>query len=121
MNDTALTFLSSQWMHGHILGVELPVVDLFRAKAFYETVFNWEFFRYNDSDVIHFRSGSMTGIVLQVEEFNHYTLANIHNRGIMIPNTGKSQTARGVAFTIQVEDMDEALVEVERAGGRVWV
>jgi predicted enzyme related to lactoylglutathione lyase len=96
-------------------------MDLLRAQTFYEEVFNWEFFRYGDSSVVHFRSGSIAGMVLQVEERNHYTLAHDHSQGVMIANNSKCMSARAVGFTIQVEDMGKTLSEVKKAGGRIWL
>jgi predicted enzyme related to lactoylglutathione lyase len=97
------------------------VIDLIRAKTFYENVFNWKFLRYGESSVVHFKSGSVTGIVHQVEEYDHYTLVHDHSQGAMISKTGKRAAARSVGFTIQVEDLDNTLNEVKKAGGRMWL
>jgi hypothetical protein len=72
------------------------------------------------SDIIKFQSGTISGVVFQVEERNHFSVIHAHHRGIMIRDNVNARLARSVSFTIRVENMSEVLGAVEDAGGYTW-
>jgi predicted enzyme related to lactoylglutathione lyase len=85
-------------MHGfgHI---EIPVIDIEKAKAFYGQLFDWEFHEGGDGYVL-------------------YNPPDGNGGGF---TTERKPCAEGVLLYIEVEDIPKKLGEIENAGGKAVV
>ncbi len=83
---------------GHI---EIPTIDLKKAKTFYGKLFGWEFQEMPDIDYVVFRTG-------------HHP-----NGGLMLVK--KMPRSSQVNIYIEVDDIDTKLKEIRKARGKVLV
>lgn len=79
---------------------EIQVPDLEQAKAFYGEVFGWSFEPYGDDFVIIKSDGEMIG-------------------GLDVPAEPREPAGRHVLIYFDVDDLEETVSAVERAGGTV--
>jgi predicted enzyme related to lactoylglutathione lyase len=93
--------------------VEIPCTDLERIQTFYSTVFGWTVNSSSNPEVSLFSKGGTNGSFVKIEPENFLSPA-IHSG---------SPDKRPVALrvTLNVESVDEALKEVEKAGGSLYL
>ncbi len=97
-------------MNGKVVHFEVPAKDLKRAKSFYSEVFNWST---NDAEGMEYVLVGTT----KVNEQGMPTEPGAINGGI----AKKGGAVESPVITIQVEEIDDALREVERHGGKTVV
>ncbi len=95
-------------MKGGVVHFEVPAKDIKRAKAFYSEVFGWQL-----TDVPNYVMVA-TG---SVDKEGRPTEPGRINGGM----TKKAKPVESPVITIQVEEIDSALKEIEAHGGRVVV
>jgi uncharacterized protein len=96
-----------------ITWVEIPCTDLERIQTFYSTVFGWTINPSPNPEVSLFSKGGTNGSFVKLEPKNFLSPA-IHP-----DNPDKGRVALRV--TLNVESVDEALKEVEKAGGSLYL
>lgn len=94
-------------MNGKVVHFEIPAKDIKRAKAFYKDVFSWQ--------------------TTDIPEMNYIMLGTTESDGNGRPTepgainggmTKKQKPVEVPVITLQVDDIDSALKEVEKHGGR---
>lgn len=95
---------------GKVVHFEIPTDDLERAKSFYSSVFGWEL-----QTMPMPEGGEYTGIkTTDVDESTQMpTEPGAINGGMM----GRTEATPSPVITIDVEGIDDALKEIEAAGG----
>lgn len=92
-----------------VVHFEIPADDVARAKEFYRSVFDWQM---QDMPAMNYTIVRTT----EVDEATQMpTTAGSINGGLM----SRSAEAPAPVLTIDVESVDQALEQVEAAGGRV--
>jgi predicted enzyme related to lactoylglutathione lyase len=91
-----------------VVHFEIPADDVARAKEFYRSVFDWQL---QDMPEMDYTIVQTTG----VDENQMPTAPGAINGGLM----RRSQDTPSPVLTIDVESVDQALKQVEAAGGRV--
>lgn len=92
-----------------VVHFEIPADDVARAKEFYRSVFDWQM---QDMPEMNYTIVRTT----EVDEATQMpTTAGAINGGLM----SRSAEAPAPVLTIDVESVDQALKQVEAAGGRV--
>jgi uncharacterized protein len=91
-----------------VVHFEIPADDVTRAKEFYRSVFDWQLQDMPEMDYTIVRT-------TEVDENQMPTTAGAINGGLM----RRSQDTPSPVLTIDVESVDQALKQVEAAGGRV--
>jgi predicted enzyme related to lactoylglutathione lyase len=90
-----------------VVHFEIPADDVARAKEFYRSVFDWQLQDMPEMDYTILRT-------TEVDENQMPTTAGAINGGLM----QRSQDTPTPVLTIDVESVDQALKQVEAAGGR---
>jgi predicted enzyme related to lactoylglutathione lyase len=90
-----------------VVHFEIPADDVARAKEFYRSVFDWQLQDMPEMDYTILRT-------TEVDENQIPTTAGAINGGLM----RRSQETPTPVLTIDVESVDQALKQVEAAGGR---
>ncbi|KUJ20176.1 Glyoxalase/Bleomycin resistance protein/Dihydroxybiphenyl dioxygenase [Mollisia scopiformis] len=93
---------------------DIPVTDISRAKEFYSTIFGWTFPTFGPPPTepvtqALFKKGSMNGSFILVEPEK------------MISSVTSEESCVAVRVTITVESVDEKIVEIEKAGGKLYL
>ncbi len=98
-------------MGSRIVNFEVAADDGERAKRFYEAVFGWEFRKWEGTDA---EDMSVWMIKTGTEEEPGI-------EGVLLLRSENPKTGQVKAFfcTIAVDDLDEAISKVERAGGKI--
>ena len=78
--------------------VEIPVLDLDRAKDFYETIFGWK---------------------VDLEAMPGYGLVELKESASIGLFTTKTIPAHGINVVFEVEDINQKLEEIKKANGKV--
>lgn len=92
-----------------VVHFEIPADDVVRAKEFYRSVFDWQM---QDMPEMNYTIVRTT----EVDEATQMpTTAGAINGGLM----SRSSDTPAPVLTIDVESVDQALKQVEAAGGRV--
>lgn len=91
-----------------VVHFEIPADDVARAKEFYRSVFDWQLQDMPEMDYTIVRT-------TQVDENQMPTTPGAINGGLM----SRSQDTPAPVLTIDVESIDQALKQVQAAGGRV--
>ncbi|CZR64492.1 uncharacterized protein PAC_14390 [Phialocephala subalpina] len=104
---------SKKMTPGTIIWNEIPCLDLERIQTFYSTVFGWTSNPTGNPNVSLFNKESTNG------SFVKLTTENFLSPAIHPDNPSKERLS--VRITINVESVDEALKEVERAGGALYI
>jgi predicted enzyme related to lactoylglutathione lyase len=91
-----------------VVHFEIPADDVERAKEFYRSVFDWQLQDMPEMDYTIVRT-------TEVDENQMPTTPGAINGGIM----RRSQATPAPVLTIDVESVDQALKQVQAAGGRV--
>jgi predicted enzyme related to lactoylglutathione lyase len=91
-----------------VVHFEIPADDVARAKEFYRSVFDWQLQDMPEMDytIVH---------TAEVDENQMPTTPGAINGGLV----RRSQDTPAPVLTIDVESVDQALKQVEAAGGRV--
>jgi predicted enzyme related to lactoylglutathione lyase len=97
-------------MNGKVVHFEVPAKDLKRAKAFYSDVFGW---RMTDVPEMNY---TMVGTTA-VNKDGRPKEPGAINGGM----TKKAHPVESPIITIQVDEIDAALKEVEKRGGKTVV
>ncbi len=97
-------------MGAKVVHFEIPADDIKRAKAFYQEVFGWEM---NESPGMEYVLVGTT----KVDENGRPTEPGAINGGM----TKKAHPVEAPVITIQVDEIDDALREVETHGGKTVV
>lgn len=85
-------------MQGDIVHVEIPIIDLNKAKEFYEKVFDWD---------------------INTEAFPNYALANGKNKvSIGMPVVGEISNIN-LGLYLQVDNIGDKLDVIKSCGGKV--
>jgi len=87
-------------MNHTITHIEIPAPDLVTAAEFYSKVFRWE--------IIPVESG-----------YSFFMIPGIDSGGGLDASLKPAQEKCGVQITIDVEDIEEKLKEIETSGGKV--
>lgn len=96
-------------MNGKVVHFEVPAKDMKRAKTFYSKVFGWKM---ND---VPMPTGEYTLVsTTEVDKDGRPTHPGSINGGMM----PLSKPFTGPLITLQVDDIDAALKEVEKNGGK---
>ena len=90
-----------------VVHFEIPADDVARAKEFYRSVFDWQVQDMPEMDYTVVRT-------TEVDENQMPTAPGAINGGLM----RRSQDTPSPVLTIDVESIDQALKQVEAAGGR---
>jgi uncharacterized protein len=90
-----------------VVHFEIPADDVARAKEFYSSIFGWQLQDMPEMDYTILRT-------TEVDENQMPTTAGAINGGLM----RRSQETPTPVLTIDVESVDQALKQVEAAGGR---
>ena len=90
-----------------VVHFEIPADDVARAKQFYSSVFDWQLQDMPEMDYTIVRT-------TEVDENQMPTSAGAINGGLM----RRSAETPAPVLTIDVESVDQALKQVEAAGGR---
>jgi predicted enzyme related to lactoylglutathione lyase len=90
-----------------VVHFEIPADDVARAKEFYRSVFDWQLQDMPEMDYTILRT-------TEVDENQMPTTAGAINGGLM----RRTQDTPTPVLTIDVESVDQALKQVEAAGGR---
>jgi predicted enzyme related to lactoylglutathione lyase len=96
-----------------LVWTEIPCLDLERIQTFYSTVFGWTSKPTCNPDVSIFSKENTSG------SFVKLTTENFLSPAIHPDNPSKERLS--VRVTINVESIDEALKEVEKAGGALYM
>jgi hypothetical protein len=91
-----------------VVHFEIPADDVARAKEFYRSVFDWQLQDMPEMDYTIVRT-------TDVDENQMPTTPGAINGGLM----SRSQDTPAPVLTIDVESIDQALKQVQAAGGRV--
>jgi predicted enzyme related to lactoylglutathione lyase len=91
-----------------VVHFEIPADDVARAKEFYRSAFDWQLQDMPDMDYTIVRT-------TDVDENQMPTTPGAINGGLM----RRSQDTPAPVLTIDVESIDQALKQVQAAGGRV--
>jgi predicted enzyme related to lactoylglutathione lyase len=95
---------------GKVVHFEIPADDLDRAKSFYGKVFGWQIDSWPMSG-----GGEYTG--LTTTAVDQKTMTPVEPGAINGGLMRRDETTPSPVITIDVEDIDAALAEVEAAGG----
>jgi len=98
---------------GIIIWNEIPCLDLERVQTFYSTVFGWTSNPSGNPDVSLFNKESTNGSFVKLAPENLLSPATHPD------NPSKERLA--VRITINVDSIDEALKEIEKAGGASYI
>ena len=85
--------------HGKICYLEIPAADVTVSSEFYKNVFEWKI-RNDNAGNISFDDG----------------VGQVSGMWVAVP---KPSTEIGIVVSIMVDDMDEAMNEVEKYGGKI--
>jgi uncharacterized protein len=91
-----------------VVHFEIPADDVARAKEFYSSIFGWQLQEMPEMDYTIVRT-------TEVDENEMPTSAGAINGGLML----RSPETPTPVLTIDVESVDQALKQVEAAGGHV--
>lgn len=91
-----------------VVHFEIPADDVARAKEFYSAVFDWQLQDMPDMDYTIVQT-------TEVDENQMPTTPGSINGGLM----RRSQDTPAPVLTVDVESIDQALKQVQAAGGRV--
>jgi len=94
-----------------VVHFEIPADDLDRARSFYGTVFGWRIDTMPMAD-----GGEYTG--LTTTAVDQTTMTPTEPGAINGGMTQRSESTPAPVITIDVEDIDAALAQVEAAGGK---
>ncbi|MFX1505894.1 MAG: VOC family protein [Promethearchaeota archaeon] len=78
--------------------VEIPVLDLKKAKEFYQTLFEWN---------------------VDLESFNNYGIVEIKNSASIGFYLVEKIPDHGINVVFEVENIEKKLKEIESAGGEI--
>ena len=78
--------------------VEIPVLDLKKAKEFYETIFDWK---------------------VDLESMPNYGLVELKDAASIGLFVVEKIPEHGVNVVFEVEDINQMLTEIKKAGGKV--
>ena len=78
--------------------VEIPVLDLKKAKEFYQTIFEWN---------------------VDLESISNYGLVEIKNSASIGFYLVEKIPDHGINAVFEVEDIEKKLVEIKNAGGEI--
>ena len=78
--------------------VEIPVLDLEKAKKFYQTIFEWK---------------------VDLESFDNYGLVEIQNSASIGFYLVEKIPEHGINIVFEVKDIDKKLEEIKNAGGKI--
>lgn len=102
---------------GTPMWTDIPVIDLGRAKRFYETIFGWTFPRFpTDEKAL----AEAEGLMFEVPDERITKLGIAGNFTRVEPDRLRLERGK-VATTslyMQVDDVDDVLAKIEGAGGR---
>jgi len=88
---------------GKIVNFHLPADDVERAATFYRDVFGWDFVPFPDSPVPYRVAGAGDGP---------------GGAGIPAAITSRQEMVKAPVPTIQVDDIDQAMIDVAMKGGQ---